>query len=116
MGNKKNLQGCQFIWLDRKTVLLHTSMKLEKTLFLIQPTLTSLKCYLNNYQSAINYYFEEIYDPNYCITDYTWTLFDDFFTYHSVPNISIKAARPIKSTEELLISYEKPPPEILTEL
>ena len=66
--------------------------------------------------SAINCYFEEKYDPNYCLTDCTWTSFDEFLAYHSVPNIEIKAARAVKATEELLISYEKPPPEILMEI
>ena len=66
--------------------------------------------------SASNCYFEEKYDPNYCVTDCTWTSFEDFFAYHLVPNIQIKAARAVKATEELLISYEKPPPEILVQM
>ena len=66
--------------------------------------------------SAINCYFEEKYDPNYCLTDCTWTSFEDLFAYHLVPNIQIKAARAVKATEELLISYEKPPPEILVQI
>ena len=48
--------------------------------------------------------------------DCTWTSFDKFLAYHSVPNKEIKAARAVKATEELLISYEEPPPEILTEI
>ena len=44
----KDLQGSPSTWLDQKTALQHTSMKLEKKQFLTQPTLTSLNCYNHN--------------------------------------------------------------------
>ena len=44
----KDLQGSPSTWLDQKTAMQHTSMKLEKKQFLIQPTLTSLNCYNHN--------------------------------------------------------------------
>ena len=66
--------------------------------------------------SAINCFFEETFDPNFSITTNTWTSFDDFFEYHSSCNIKVRAARVIKPTEEFLISYEKPSPELLLRL
>ena len=94
-------------------------LKLEKAQFSIQPSefIELLSQQLPHFReqplSAINFQFEEKYGPSFCITDSTWTLFEEFLTYHSVPNISIKAARHIKATEELLICYEKPPPDFL---
>ena len=71
----------------------------------------------HNYQdepfSTINCLFEEQFDPNYSFTNGTWSTFDDLSLYHLTLNIRVIAARDMDSTEELLIFYKKPAPELL---
>ena len=62
--------------------------------------------------SAINCVFEEKFDPTYNLAEGCWDTFDNAFTYYTYCNISFNATRDVSNGEELLISYQKPEPEI----
>ena len=91
----------------KDTVFDSTNAEFIEQLFLRCPT------YKEDLLSAINCIFKEKFDPNYSFSTGTWTSFDDFYQYHRNANIHIVAARDIEPCEELLISYQKPAPDLL---
>ena len=103
-------QNCSMTYINEvreDTVFDSTNTEFIEELFIRCPT------YREDPLSAINCIFEEKFDPNYSFSTGTWTSYDDFHQYHRFANISIVAARDIGPREELLISYQKPSPELL---
>ena len=99
---------CTFINEVRQNTVFDTSnAEVLSTLVKWAPDFSS------NPLSAINCIFEEKFYPAYNMAEGCWDTLDNAVTYYHYSSITIHALLHVSNDEELLISYEKPEPQLL---